>query len=67
MTALKTGSEMTQEIALDSLSLLKQAWMACPTEVSRAQSTAASEGIPMLQYLIMSAPPRVQDKADHIL
>ncbi|KAL1831002.1 hypothetical protein ACET3Z_000653 [Daucus carota] len=67
VTALKTGSETTQEAALDSLSLLKQAWAACPAEVSRAQSTAASEGIPLLQYLIMSAPPRVQDKADHLL
>ncbi|KAL8110730.1 hypothetical protein AgCh_026460 [Apium graveolens] len=67
VTALKTGSETTQEAALDSLSLLKQAWAACPAEVSRAQSTAASDGIPLLQYLIMSAPPRVQDKADHLL
>ncbi|WOG93713.1 hypothetical protein DCAR_0313000 [Daucus carota subsp. sativus] len=67
VTALRTGSETTQEAALDSLSLLRQAWTACPAEVSRAQSTAASEGIPVLQYLIMSAPPRVQDKADHLL
>lgn len=67
VTALKTGTEATQEAALDSLSLLKQAWSACPAEVSRAQSMAAAEGIPLLQYLILSAPPRVQDKADNIL
>lgn len=67
VTALKTGSEVTQEAALDSLSLLKQAWAACPAEVSRAQSTAAAEGIPLLQYLILSGPPRVQDKAENLL
>ncbi|PQQ09796.1 hypothetical protein Pyn_41291 [Prunus yedoensis var. nudiflora] len=42
VTSLKTGSEATQEAALDALFLLRQAWSACPAEVSRAQSIAAA-------------------------
>lgn len=67
VTALKTGSEATQEAALDSLFLLRQAWSACPAEVSRAQSVAAAEAIPLLQYLIQSGPPRFQEKAEFLL
>lgn len=67
VTSLKTGSEATQEAALDSLFLLRQAWSACPIEVFKAQSVAASEAIPMLQYLIQSGPPRFQEKAEHLL
>jgi hypothetical protein len=52
VTSLKTGSEATQEATLDSLYLLRQAWSACPAEVFKAQSVAASEAIPLLQYLI---------------
>ncbi|XP_022962690.1 protein CELLULOSE SYNTHASE INTERACTIVE 1-like isoform X2 [Cucurbita moschata] len=67
VTSLKTGTEATQEAALDSLFLLRQAWSACPAEVSRAQSVAAADAIPLLQYLIQSGPPRFQEKAEFLL
>ncbi|XP_010526641.1 PREDICTED: uncharacterized protein LOC104804152 [Tarenaya hassleriana] len=67
VTSLKTGSESTQEAALDALFLLRQAWTACPAEVSRAQSVAAADAIPLLQYLIQSGPPRFQEKAEFLL
>ncbi|GLU13161.1 hypothetical protein SLE2022_298070 [Rubroshorea leprosula] len=65
--SFKTGSEATQEAALDALFLLRQAWSACPPEVSRAQSVAAADAIPVLQYLIQSGPPRFQEKAELLL
>ncbi|KAG6721900.1 hypothetical protein I3842_03G134800 [Carya illinoinensis] len=67
VTSLKTGSEATQEASLDALFLLRQAWSACPAEVSRAQSIAAADAIPLLQYLIQSGPPRFQEKAEFLL
>ncbi|CAK8567334.1 unnamed protein product [Lathyrus sativus] len=67
VTSLKTGSEATQEAALDALFLLRQAWSACPAEVSRAQSIAAADAIPLLQFLIQSGPPRFQEKAEFLL
>ncbi|XP_078444908.1 binding protein [Wolffia australiana] len=67
VTALKTGSEATQEAALEALNLLRQAWSACPAEVSKTQAVAASEAIPLLQYLIQSGPPRFQEKAELLL
>ncbi|XP_006655925.1 protein CELLULOSE SYNTHASE INTERACTIVE 1 [Oryza brachyantha] len=67
VTSLKTGSEATQEAALDSLYLLRQAWGACAAEIFKAQSVAASEAIPLLQYLIQSGPPRFQEKAELLL
>lgn len=67
VSSLKTGSEATQEAALESLFLLRQAWTACPPEVSKAQAVAASESIPLLQYLIQSGPPRFQEKAELLL
>ncbi|KAL5992282.1 Interactor with COP9 signalosome (CSN) complex [Asimina triloba] len=67
VTTLKTGNEATQEAVLDSLYLLRQAWSACPAEISKAQSVAAAEAIPLLQYLIQSGPPRFQEKAEHLL
>ncbi|KAJ4953353.1 hypothetical protein NE237_030185 [Protea cynaroides] len=67
VSSLKTGSEATQEAALDSLFLLRQAWSACPPEVSQAQSIVAAEAIPLLQYLIQSGPPRFQEKAEFLL
>ncbi|WOL08666.1 hypothetical protein Cni_G17419 [Canna indica] len=65
--ALKTGSEVSQEAALDTLFLLRQAWSVCPLEVFKAQSVAASEAIPLLQYLIQSGPPRFQEKTELLL
>ncbi|KAJ6353632.1 hypothetical protein OIU76_002621 [Salix suchowensis] len=67
VTSLKSGSEATQEAALDALFLLRQAWSACPAEVSRAQSIAAADAIPLLQFLIQSGPPRFQEKAEFLL
>lgn len=67
VTSLKTGSEATQEASLESLFLLRQAWSACPPEVSKTQSVAAAEAIPLLQYLIQSGPPRFQEKAELLL
>ncbi|XP_065013804.1 protein CELLULOSE SYNTHASE INTERACTIVE 1-like isoform X2 [Musa acuminata AAA Group] len=64
---LKTGSEVSQEAALDSLFLLRQAWSVCPAEVFKAQTVAASEAIPLLQYLIQCGPPRFQEKAELLL
>ncbi|XP_076919159.1 protein CELLULOSE SYNTHASE INTERACTIVE 1-like [Bidens hawaiensis] len=66
-SSLKTGSEATQEAALDALFLLRQAWSACPADVSRSQSNAAADAIPLLQYLIQSGPPRFQEKAELLL
>ncbi|KAF6175720.1 hypothetical protein GIB67_022722, partial [Kingdonia uniflora] len=67
IASLKTGSESTQEAALDALTLLRQAWLVCPAEVSIPQSVSASEAIPLLQYLIQSGPPRFQEKLEHLL
>ncbi|KAI3767728.1 hypothetical protein L2E82_18092 [Cichorium intybus] len=67
VTSLKTGSEATQEAALDALFLLRLAWSACPADVSRSQSNAAADAIPLLQYLIQSGPPRFQEKAEFLL
>nr|GEV95655.1 hypothetical protein [Tanacetum cinerariifolium] len=67
VTSLKTGSEATQEAALDALFLLRQAWAACPPDVANAQSTAAADAIPLLQYLIQSGPPRFHEKAEFLL
>ncbi|KAL3637397.1 Interactor with COP9 signalosome (CSN) complex [Castilleja foliolosa] len=67
VTSLKTGSEAAQEAALDALFLLRQAWSACPAEISRAQSIAAADAIPLLQYLIQSGPPHFQEKAEFLL
>lgn len=67
VTSLKSGTEATQEAALDALILLRQAWSACPAQVSRAQSIAAEDAIPILQYLIRTGPPRFQEKADFFL
>nr|XP_043632454.1 protein CELLULOSE SYNTHASE INTERACTIVE 1-like [Erigeron canadensis] len=67
VTSLKTGPEPTQEAALDALFLLRQAWSACPPEVSSAQSTAAADAIQFLQHLIQSGPPRFHEKAEFLL
>ncbi|GAB2283457.1 Interactor with COP9 signalosome (CSN) complex [Dionaea muscipula] len=67
VTSLKTGTEATQEAALEALVLLRQAWSACPAEVSRAQSNVAADAIPLLQFLIQSGPPRFQEKAEFLL
>jgi len=64
---LKSGPEATQEAALDSLFLLRQAWSTCPAEVGKAQAVSAAESIPILQYLIQSGPPRFQEKAELLL
>ncbi|KAL5060965.1 hypothetical protein RYX36_032569 [Vicia faba] len=63
VTSLKTGSEATQEAALDALFPLRKAWSACPAEISRAQSIATADAIPLLQFLIQSGPLRFQEKA----
>lgn len=67
VAALKSGPEATQEAALDSLFLLRQAWSTCTAEVGKAQAVAAAEAIPILQYLIQSGPPRFQEKAELLL
>ena len=64
VAALKSGPEATQEVALDSLFLLRQAWSTYTTEVGKAQAIAAVEAIPILQYLIQSGPPRFQEKVE---
>ena len=42
VTPLKSGPEATQEVALDSLFLLRQAWSTCTAEVGKAQALAVS-------------------------
>ncbi|RWR93044.1 LOW QUALITY PROTEIN: C2 calcium-dependent membrane targeting [Cinnamomum micranthum f. kanehirae] len=64
---LKAGTEATQEAALDSLYLLRQTCPACPAEVYKVQSVAASEAIPSLQHIIQSGQSRFQEKAEHLL
>ncbi|KAI4965669.1 hypothetical protein ZWY2020_051143 [Hordeum vulgare] len=44
VTSLKTGSEATQEAALDSLYLLRQAWSACPAEVFKSSISCCLRG-----------------------
>lgn len=67
MGALKTGTEGAQDAALDCLFLLRQAWPSSPAEIATAQSTAAAEAIPVLQYLLKSATPRFHERADILL
>ncbi|CAM6095033.1 unnamed protein product [Calypogeia fissa] len=65
--ALKSGTEGAQEAALDCLFLMRQAWPSSPPEISAAQSSAAAEAIPVLQYLLKSAAPRFHERADMLL
>ncbi|KAJ7541840.1 hypothetical protein O6H91_10G079100 [Diphasiastrum complanatum] len=65
--ALKTGSEVVQEVALDSLYLLGQAWSSSPAEVGKAQAAAMAEAIPVLQMLMKTAPQRVHEKIESLL
>lgn len=65
--ALKTGSEVAQEGALDALYLLRQAWSNSPAEIGKAQAMAAAEAIPVLQMLMKSGPERFQEKVDSLL
>ncbi|BBN12529.1 hypothetical protein MPTK1_5g20900 [Marchantia polymorpha subsp. ruderalis] len=65
--ALKTGTEGTQEAALDCLFLLRQAWASVPAEVGNAQAVAAAEAIPVLQYLLKSGATRFHERADILL
>ncbi|KAL2624510.1 hypothetical protein R1flu_008755 [Riccia fluitans] len=65
--ALKTGSEETQEAALDCLFLLRQAWSACPAEVGNAQAVSAAEAIPVLQYMLKSGATKFHERADILL
>ena len=67
VASLKSGPKATQEAALDSLFVLRQAWSTCTAEVGKAQAIAAAEAIPILQYLIQSGPPRFQEKAELLL
>jgi hypothetical protein len=61
------GTNRALYLLRQALYLLRQAWSACPAEVFKAQSVAASEAIPLLQYLIQSGPPRFQEKAELLL
>ena len=67
VAALKSGPEATQEVALDSLFLLRQAWSTCIAEVGKAEVVAVAEAIPILQYLIQLGPPRFQEKEELLL
>ena len=48
VAALKSGPEATQEVALDSLFLLRQAWSTCTAKVGKAQVVSVAEAIPIL-------------------
>ncbi|KAF6149220.1 hypothetical protein GIB67_026076 [Kingdonia uniflora] len=67
VTSLKSTTESTQQAALDSLSLLRQAWLVCTAEVFTTQSVAAAEAIPLLHYLIKSGSPHFHEKGESLL
>lgn len=67
--ALKAGTELAQEAALDALLLLRQAWSSAANaaEIGKTQSMAMVDAIPVLQLLIRSGPEHFQEKADALL
>ncbi|KAI5082947.1 hypothetical protein GOP47_0002690 [Adiantum capillus-veneris] len=67
--ALKVGTELAQEAALDALLLLRQAWSSAAnaTEVGKTQSMAMVDAIPVLQMLVRSGPEHFQEKAEALL
>lgn len=67
VAALKSGSSATQELVLAPLLLLKQSWPSMPVDVSRAQATAASEAIPVLQMLLKNCPTALHDRLESLL
>ncbi|KAH7422106.1 hypothetical protein KP509_13G090700 [Ceratopteris richardii] len=64
--ALKAGTELAQESALDALLLLRQSWSGT-TEVGKTQSMAMVDAIPVLQLLVRSGPEHFQEKAEALL
>lgn len=69
VSALKAGTELAQEAALDALLLLRQAWSssASATEVGKTQAMGMVDAIPVLQLLMRSGPEHFQEKADVLL
>ncbi|KAH7284763.1 hypothetical protein KP509_34G069600 [Ceratopteris richardii] len=67
--ALKAGTELAQESALDALLHLRQGWPSGgnSNEIGRTQAMAMVEAIPMLQMLMRSGPESFQEKAEGLL
>lgn len=67
IAALKSGSEVAQDYALNSLCLLKDSWSSMSVDVSNSQATVAAEAIPVLQMLLKTSPPSLHERADNLL
>lgn len=67
--ALKAGTELAQEAALDALLLLRQGWPSGgnANEIGKTQAMAMVEAIPVLQLLMRSGPEPFQEKAEGLL
>ncbi|CAI5537575.1 unnamed protein product [Closterium sp. Naga37s-1] len=64
--AMKVGSEVAQETALNVLWLLRQGW-ASSKEMARLQSIAMGDTIPVLQLMLRSGPINLYEKAETLL
>ncbi|CAI5936121.1 unnamed protein product [Closterium sp. NIES-65] len=64
--AMKVGSEVAQETALNVLWLLRQGW-AQSKEMARLQSIAMGDTIPVLQLMLRSGPINLYEKAETLL
>jgi hypothetical protein len=67
--ALKTGTELAQESALNALLLLRQSWSstANASEIAKTQAMAMVDAIPILQLYMRSGPEHFQEKAETLL
>ena len=67
--ALKTGTELAQESALNALVLLRQAWSSTgnTTEIAKTQAMAMVDAIPVLQLYMRSGPEHFQENAEALL
>ena len=64
--AMKVGSEVAQETALNILWLLRQGWSQSK-ELARVQSVAMGDAIPVLQLMLRSGPVNLYEKAETLL
>lgn len=67
VTALRSGSEIAQDITLATLCLLKHSWSSMPLDVSRSQAIVAAEAIPILQMLMKTCPPSFHERVESLL
>lgn len=67
VTALRSGSEVAQDITLTTLCLLKHSWSSMPLDVSKSQAMVAAEAIPILQMLMKTCPPSFHERVENLL